>query len=1517
LSALTFPRPMTFGEFSPFPNSFANAIAQPPLAGGYPLQQGMSGIANISGLVGINDPGTKMIIDMVMGGVLQSMVGNNFVPANFTPGVNMHNQMRAREALGGFRKSVGEASKADSRTIYEMIRGTARMTGSEFGPRQQEAARSFASSASGFLPFIAATNPDLVDRLGGATGSATVMAQNMYMGGRFATDPVTGRRGMTSDSVSAITTKVFENLYGPGKDLSQMGGLRAGEAGALYDDMQRRGLMGGARPRSESLQKIAKDMNVTIAEATALPDIDSKIREVDADRISGKLKEMSKAVSAMKEIFGEMGQPDAPMQELVGAIESLTQANIPSMEPAKLERMIRNTSNTAKAVGIDMPTTFKLMGATAAMTDRAGVDRIFAPEITMQAMRENEASKRIFGGAKAFGLASHDKLMNVQQQLGVDSVKDFRTQQLGAIARLVDQYKFQPKQGSELSKVYDVITGKKPATEADTKMIMGIHMRPGGMAAFLKDQGVSGAVIQDLAANQSANAEFINKYDIGNKIGRNLQAERAVVEMTGFGRNVVGRYAKDAGDASAGLKKEMEENSGKLSEISARALMNASKEELNNPEDVVKKSLEAHFKSKGLVLSDKDKQLVNSMSAGLADNAKSYANRAGFQYLSNMQATLSPRILKEAAVTGAQVEQESQFQETLRGVAKTDVTQRLVDFLKTAGPNTEFKEGAAAILGFQNKNEMMGLLGPEIEAMGEASRIFSSFDARKVKEAYIRNAAVENKLDSEQQNLTDDQKKKNQANKENIKTQIVQSGLAKDMDDAEKKFSEFADYSKYKEEYKGVGTKEEARARSKEILQDFQKKHGVTAQQARDLDPNDLTTAGRANALDMLRKAASSSGFEVLDKFGRTVQGGSRFKELNEAYNQLTSTESQDTQYGIEALRRFTDIYGSSKQMIETGGVEGARAMSQARGITDVLYNLAGATGSSITDLMSGKTPETMVDVEHLKSVKKGDISLIDDLLNEKDTIDVNVPDPNDPKKTISVKKSRAQVARENVENVAIKGLEEEIKIKPELKARNEQRISELKSISGMSKEQLKTKREGTEKTLKELESGVVDSAVKDFTDSLATQKKADTQLDSLIKNISKTTGVTDIAKDINMFTQEHKLTADERAETKRLLKSEKSIKSTAGSEYDQLQDLNKSFTKLSEAESKELSGIKGDRSKQARAQELINKSGASSAEDYELKSKQFDEGIKKISDISKQSEADVRKTFELTKKAGQTSLDAANRHEDFVSTQEKRIGADNAKKLIDAKKEADKAAVGVSGSIEALSKYDPTNLLSKMGAGGFKQLIEASKKSMIDLTGKLSGALTSPSGAKLSDEEKERLFIRNNAGGIGTAYLRNIGVDQSKFTQGDQPALMKVASDINAAANQAAKIGKLDSKASDDDKLKQLRTILAKEDSKLTAEEKTLKQGLEKEGITNKLFTEGGGFSATGLKGLVSEAQKGMPKAASLTGKPGDPSQPGQPKEIVAVLPKNTKFEITGKLAFSGKVDGSMTADVPNKATT
>ena len=1501
---------------SPYTNPFSNALdfldpftaamAQPPLATGQRMGAGMGGAGNlnIAGLVGVTDPMMSLVLNSVMGNVLTSSLGNNFIPAQYAPTTNLYSQMAARNSFGAFRSSVGQAATKDAPLIYEYMRGAARITGSEFGPREQEAARSFAASAAtNIFPNVPT---GFLEAIGGSTGTATAMAQNMYLGSRYATDPVTGRRGMSAESTAEITGRVFENLYGKGKDVTEMGGVTAGQAGALYDELQRRGQMGGAMPRAKAMDKIAKDMNMTIAEISAMPELDTKLRELDADRISGRLKEMSKAVSAMKEIFGEMGQPDAPMQQVVGAIEALTQANLPSSDPAKVERMIRDTSNTAKAAGIEMPQMFKLMGATAAMSDRAGLDRIFAPEITNKAVLENEASKRIFGGAKAFGLSSFDKLINVSQQLGVEATKDPRTQQLAAVARLVDQYKFKPEAGSELERVYDIVSGKKQATEEEKKNLLNISQRPGGMAEFLRSQKVSSATIQDVLGNPAANAEYMHKYDIGGKFGRTMQTERVVRGMSASSSYLVERYGKDKDSgASEKLRNELTSNSKDISYIASSALMNASKEELNNPEEVVKKALESHLKSKGLSnLNEKDQQVINSMAAGLTDNAKTYAQRSKFGSLSNMIVTLSPQAIREAQISQAQVSQESQFQETLRGIGKTNVTQRVADLIRNAGPNTTLAEGVASILGSQNKDVVNNLLGGDIEKLDKASKLYANFDPEKVRDDYLRNAAIENKINQDKA-TTPEEKEKYAKEREEIKDQMKKAGYGSSSEELDKRFNEFADYKKNKE-FDNQKTADEAKAKASENLKGMEEKYGVTAEDIKRYNAKELTIVGRGRALADMRKIADTGKLGVLDRFGNAVAGSTPYADLNAAYNDLTSTNKKDISYGLDSLSSFVDSYLRSPQMQDKGREEGLNLVNKAKDVKNLTDKLSTGLGTSLSDILEGKAPESNFNVGYLKEIRGEDERFIDTLIDEK----------------------QAPTARKNIEN-NIEKLNKDTVDNPANKARNDARIKELETLRDTKTEDLAAKKSETQRTIRDLDNNQVEAIRNEyerFEKSRQNKEKADSELGKLIDKVGKGSGLTE--GNVEQYFNK-RLSGDE---TKELL----------GSAYGD-KDLRAETLKKSGAENidqyRQAQNIRSTQENKVKELEGYIKEGDKISEDNKKKKIEVmsslglknDEEAKKILNI-KVDEDNTKKLLGF-RAAGLTSEQKVKMEgllgkagfgkdeiEKFMMTEDTReavlakVPTEKKSEIIKALSDRSSAREGLEKGIQELGARAPEALQSILGKDKIKNLVGTAANIAKDLTTRLGSQLADPSGAALSEERKKDIrksFSLQSDRKALDKYLGDTGLASAARGK-DVKAAAIVAGKLNEAASEAARTQEGGSKKDDKERVAILRDLFYKDEKALTEKEKSALTKATGLGFTKDMFKkEGVGegiFSTDKVSGMFAETSKKLADGKML----GSKSE----KVVIASFQKGTELIAKGTLNLKGETNMTLTPGLPASST-
>lgn len=1070
-----------YAEFAPVPNTFAQNIAQPPIAQGRKL--GAIGDSfNIASLIGTQDPGMSLMLNTIMQPLLTSFIGNKYMPAQFSAGGNLYSQMRMGDALRGQSIAMGNASQVDKGSIFKMIQGTAALTGQRFGARERESANQLAETISGFMPMAAQFAPDFVDSLNGTRGSATVMAQNMFKGARYATDPVTGRRGMSANSVGELSKNVYERLYGDRAEVSQMNGLTAGKTGALYDELQRRGAMPNSGGRGEGIRKIAEQLDKTVGEVSNMPDLDARLRQFDADKIAGRLKGMSKAVAAMQEVFGEMGESNAPMSQLVGAIETLTQANMQGMEPHKLEKMVRDTSNTAKAAGIEMPEMFRLMGASAGMADRMGVNRVFVPGTTNQSVLENDASKRMYGGVTAFGLSSSDKIMDIQQQLNTQALKDPRVNQIANIARAVDRYKFKPTEGSELESVYKAITNPSSGGVYETtdakgnkikKTLSELSRQPGGVSEFLLKSGMPVSLVQDLQATQEANEEYMFKYNMGSNVGRPMQNAGAITELSDRNSMNFARYSKDD-KAMEGVSKDVKSaftdqaTANEINKEAAEALINAPKDEIGKPEVTIRKSLESSLRKRGFKF-DKpsDERFLASAAGGIADSSLQWAKSSGYQSLPDAQATLSTRVLEEARISSAEVQQQSGFESMLADVGKTDLTQRLTDFVRNANSKTSASDAAAAVLNFVPKDKVQERFAPLFREIKEASTAYNEYDADKVKHDYLNNAIALNDAELAKPGITEDKRRQLEGERNQLKDQLIKSDLATTggVDST---------YASIVNEAKKNSKDYEATARSN--INSFKDRHGVTADEAKTKSTRELALIGKGTKQAELKTILEKAGIEFTAAgFMSNATGG--LKEVNDINKQINNADPGEAAYGLDMARNFLDRYTTNEGgLLEKGGKKGLEIRDKAAIALNRISNSSNELGVTREEYMNKDLSRVNFNFKDLQAENKDDINVLTELSS-------TVP-------------GMALTARANL-TAQVKTLSESKDPKDLRKAERLQGLLDIKSENlGAAKDKAtklsESLTEGSEKAIK--------AAYKSFTEAEAAKKSNDTAIDKYIE---------------------------------------------------------------------------------------------------------------------------------------------------------------------------------------------------------------------------------------------------------------------------------------------------------------------------------------------------------------------------------------------------------------------------------
>ena len=142
-------------------------------------------------------------------------------------------------------------------------------------------------------------------------------------------------------------------------------------------------------PYKKSLETTRKEIEKTATGADnalsagdleKLQGFDSLASNVDAKRSAEAIKKYTGAVAAIRDIFGDNGNPNAPLPALLAALEGLTGGAVGSMKPQKIEATLRQMQATAKEAGIG----FEQMAAMSTQIDSMGQALNLTPADTLR-----------------------------------------------------------------------------------------------------------------------------------------------------------------------------------------------------------------------------------------------------------------------------------------------------------------------------------------------------------------------------------------------------------------------------------------------------------------------------------------------------------------------------------------------------------------------------------------------------------------------------------------------------------------------------------------------------------------------------------------------------------------------------------------------------------------------------------------------------------------------------------------------------------------------------------------------------------------------------------------------------------------------------------------------------------------------------------------------------------------------------------------------------------------------------
>ena len=534
------------------------------------------------GDAGLGGPFGHPLAPMIMQPLINSMFGHGgMMPAQFSPQQSFYDQQRAKSYMQARQAAMSTASQADRETYVGMLRGMAQAQGTPWGLEQQRSANVMAGDLAYMAPMLAQAMPETFDALHGTRGSATVMASFLHRGGLTAVDSATGRTGVSGASAGVLAAEMHRRFFGADADLAGWRGLSAGRAGALYDELQTRGLMGmsiGARTGDEQLASLTSSVtsrqdavqllraqdpakyatlgtgpggaggaDVTDAiknlKDTNSTQYDALLRQFDANQIGNRLKSMSGAVAAMREIFGDMGHPNAPMSQLIEGLNKLTQGGLATMSPGQLEQTVRTTQVIARTSGMGMQAFQALASQGAAEAQQMGLDPRFGLTSAQSAAEFGAAFGQVGrGDVAAWGRVDREKLTVMDAQLRRQAAASPMANRLGAIMRIYETMGPEALAGTPLAAVAEAI--KRGDNEFEYKgKTESLNFDEARYRQITGASHVTGAAANDYLRSNAATQEQIDRYGIADITRRAQPAEARQMMVQHFRESVVGQLS--------------------------------------------------------------------------------------------------------------------------------------------------------------------------------------------------------------------------------------------------------------------------------------------------------------------------------------------------------------------------------------------------------------------------------------------------------------------------------------------------------------------------------------------------------------------------------------------------------------------------------------------------------------------------------------------------------------------------------------------------------------------------------------------------------------------------------------------------------------------------------------------------------------------------------------------------------------------------------------------------------------
>lgn len=671
----------------------------------------------------------------------QQLMGHaGAMPMQFRPQAGSYTQMQSMQFENARQIAIAQSAPPDQQNIELLIEKVATKFFGEDPAKAKQRAGVIGSDLQPLLPFIAQLFPQLMSAAGGQQGSSMVAAQQFQLAGRHMVDPSTGSLGMSGQHAADFSVDVTKMLYGNSNDEVAMKGIpvdRAAEflAAATRRGMGPRGLHAqlGAEGMSavkdmfetgkmseagiEAGQKLSED-EIEQLDATGT-NIERTLRKFDAHRTAKWMKDMAGVMRALEDIFG----PGMSGDQMLTAMNQLTQHDAISMSPEQLEMSLRTTQVLAESSDLGMEHMTQMMAQGGQTADQLGLSRHAAIPTAHAAAAFGKAfDQQNLGG---YGFDKERFTIN-DQQLRLQAMASPVAEQLAATMRLGEMSPFETD--TEAEALFQALQeGRTTYKDPNTGQNKSVYLDEQEWREVMKTGGVSHQTAIQARGQQAMNRERAEDAGLQDTV-RAMQFDIDVApELAAAADNSLFIQLKGTGQE---LDHEATQRTGmalskKLRDMSMETLTDDTKRR-----EALQEELQTALTAEGVDTDKLEPGQLARITAIIDAEMDTSARDMNFKDLEELIAMSSPELLRQGRVQHMRAKQEGRLASEMAGLGREEPLRRIFQMIREAGDDETVEGLIAKAFGGVPQEQVAEELRPLLDELTKEQDAYAAILAR-------------------------------------------------------------------------------------------------------------------------------------------------------------------------------------------------------------------------------------------------------------------------------------------------------------------------------------------------------------------------------------------------------------------------------------------------------------------------------------------------------------------------------------------------------------------------------------------------------------------------------------------------------------------------------------------------------------------------------------------------------------------------------------------------------------------